>query len=248
MNGNGKTNKTRLDNTQTMENKTQCLPLETIAGSDGVHKTIAESISTINCRNNSTPKTDASQRWNKYNRLRQLAERAITNNAWIDDIIRFTVGGIIINRGTENTVYLSKDGRSVIKINNLSFLNDDDTQFEYVRDLNYFFNRIIVHNSLFPEIAYKVIGFTAGKNKQVCVVMEQPFIPYAKYPTQQEIDSELAKRDFLKTTLGEGVNHGFIGYTDGNYELTDTKPQNVLIDQNGNWCFIDLDISLSVKF
>ncbi len=230
-----------------MENKAKRLSLETIARNDGVQKTIAESTSAIHYGNNSAPKTDVSQRWNKHNGLRQLAERAVANGVWIVDIKVLTIGGIIINRGTENTVYLSKDGVNVIKLNNFFFLNEDDTQFEYVRDLNYFFNRIIVHSLLFPEVAYKVIGFTNNKNGEVCVVMEQPFIPKAEYPTFDEIDTELEKRDFHKLILGEGVNKGFVGYADGNYELTDAKPQNVLIDQNGKWHFIDLDISHECK-
>lgn len=48
---------------------------------------------------------------------------------------------------------------------------------------------------------------------------------------------------FKKTILGEGINNGLNGYTNGRYELTDAKPQNVLKDENGKLHFIDLDIS-----
>lgn len=48
---------------------------------------------------------------------------------------------------------------------------------------------------------------------------------------------------FTKTVLGEGINHGLNGYTNGIYELTDAKPQNVLKDEKYKLHFIDLDIS-----
>lgn len=229
-----------------MDNKTKCISLESISKSKGVLKTIAESTSTINLRNHTTPASNALRRWNKFTGLRQLAENAVKNGVWIEDFTPLTVDGLIINRGTENTVYLSIDRKNVIKLNHFSFLNEDDTRFEFIRDMDYFFNRIIAHYALFPENAYQLIGFSENRNGQISVILKQPFIYDVAFPTQQEIDTELQKRNFRKMTLGKGVNHGFIGYTDGTFELTDAKPQNVLIDKNGAWYFIDLDISKTI--
>ena len=47
---------------------------------------------------------------------------------------------------------------------------------------------------------------------------------------------------FIKTVLGDGINDGLTGYTNGICELADAKPQNVLQDENGFLHFVDLDI------
>jgi len=139
-------------------------------------------------------------------------------------------------------VYISKDGKKVIKVNNLSFLNENDTDYEYTRDLDYFIDRIAAHNELFPDTPYNIIGITEQDGK-VSIVTEQPYIANATEPAQQEIDDNLTERGFTKKVLGKGVNEGLTGWTDGIYEITDAKPANVLKDADGNLRFIDTDIS-----
>ena len=235
-----------MDNRRTMGSESKYISLDTIAGSDAVARTIAEAAYTNMGGSDSATATSLDKRWIKHEGLRQLAQIAIKNGAWIEDISKLTLGDSI-NNGTENTVYLSKGGRNVIKVNNFFFLNDDDTEFEYTRDLTYFFDRIAAHNLLFPDVSYTIIGFTKDKVSQICVVMEQPYVPNYEYSSQLKIGSELDKMGFKKSVLGNGINKGFNGYTNGIYELTDAKPQNVLIDENGKLHFIDLDISKALK-
>ena len=236
-----------MDNRRTMGSESKYLSLGTITGSDEVAKTITESNYTNKRTSNSATTTSSDKGWIKHEGLRQLAQIAFENGAWIEDVSDLT-NGDSINNGTENTVYLSKDGINVIKVNNFFFLNENDTEFKHTRDLKYFFERIKAHNKLFPEISYKIIGFTKDNSGQTCTVLEQPFIPNYEYATREKIDSELEKMGFIKSMLGEGINNGLNGYTNGIYELTDSKPLNVLKDENGCLHFIDLDISLSLKF
>ncbi|MDO9155016.1 MAG: hypothetical protein Q7U47_15125 [Paludibacter sp.] len=236
-----------MDNSRTMGSKSQHLSLGANTGSDAVAKTIAESIYANKRTSNSSTATGSDKRWIKHQGLRQLAQIAVENGAWIDKVSVLT-NGDSINNGTENTVYLSKDGINVIKANNFFFLNENDAEFKHTRDLKYFFDRIIAHNLLFPEISYKIIGFTKDSGGQICVVLQQPYIPNYEYAAREKIDSELEKMGFIKTVLGEGINNGLNGYTNGIYELTDAKPLNVLKDENGKLHFVDLDISLSLKF
>lgn len=243
---NGIRNETKLDNRRTMGSKSYNISLGTIAGSDRVYKTIAESAYANKKTSDSSAETNSNKRWIKHEGLRQLAQIAVNNGVWIDEVLKLT-DGESINNGTENTVYLSKDGRNVIKVNNFFFLNDDDSEFEYTRDLNYFFDRILTHNLLFPEVSYKIIGFTKNNTGQTCTVMKQPYIPNYEYAPQVLIETELNKRGFNKTVLGKGINFGLTGYTNGLFELTDAKPQNVLKSESGILYFIDLDIS-SVLF
>jgi len=234
-----------MDNQRTMGCESEYLSLGAIAGSDAVARTIAEATNIYKRTSDSAAATSTYKRWIKHEGLRQLAQIAIINGVWFDKISDFT-DGESINNGTENTVYLSKDGKNVIKINNFFFLNDDDIEFEHTRDLKYFFDRIIAHNQLFPDVFYKIIGFTKDNASQVCVVMEQPYIRNYVYATREKIDTELDKMGFKKSILGEGINNGLSGYTNEIYELTDAKPQNVLQDENGKLHFIDLDISLNL--
>ncbi|MFZ4582417.1 MAG: hypothetical protein ACOYM7_07185 [Paludibacter sp.] len=235
-----------MDNRRTMGSESEYLFLGAIAGSDAVARTIAEAAYTYKRTGDSATTTSVDKRWVKHEGLRQLAQIAIKNGSWIEDISKLTLGDSI-NNGTENTVYLSKDCRNVIKVNNFFFLNDDDTEFEFVRDLKYFFDRISVHNQLFPDVSYKIIGFTKDKVGQICAVMLQPYIPNYNYTSLSRIVLELEKMGFEKSVLGNGVNKGFNGFTNGIYELTDAKPQNVLTDKNDKLHFIDLDISKVLK-
>jgi len=225
-----------------MGSKSKHISLATITGSDAVAKTITESAYSDSRSSNSATTASTDKRWIKHEGLRQLAQIAFENGAWIENVSVLT-NGDSINNGTENTVYLSKDGRNVIKVNNFFFLNENGTEFKHTRDLKYFFNRILAHNLLFPEVSYKIIGFTQNSDGLTCAVLQQPYIPNYEYPTRGKIDSELEKMGFEKNILGEGVNDGLNGYTNGIYELTDAKPLNVLKDENGKLHFIDLDIS-----
>jgi hypothetical protein len=54
----------------------------------------------------------------------------------------------------------------------------------------------------------------------------------------EKIDRWMNEHGFVKGKLSNGLE----GYSNGKYELSDVKPQNVLIDTNGTLRFIDLDI------
>lgn len=246
-NNNGSNEKTRLDNRRTMASEPERLPLGTLTSSNAVGKTIAGTTTTNPRTGRTADAKSQSEHWNKSKGLKQLAAQAKADGTWIEDISTLTDGKVHFANGTENNVYRSKDGHKVIKVNNLLFLNENDLEFAYTRDLNYFFDRISAHNTLFPEDAYNIVGFTENEAGQVCIVMEQPYISSNVHPTIEEIEPDLSKRGFTKTTLGEGINQGLTGYTNGIYELTDVKPLNVLKDENGNMHYIDLDISKTIQ-
>lgn len=247
INNNGSNEQTRLDNRRTMESEPQRLPLGTLTSSIAVGKTIAGTTTTNPRTSRTADAKSQREHWNKSKELKQLAAQAKADGTWIEDITTLTDGKEHFANGTENNVYRSKDGHKVIKVNNLLFLNENDLEFAYTRDLNYFFDRISAHNTLFPEDAYNIVGFTKNETGQVCIVMEQPYISSNVHPTIEEIETDLSKRGFTKTTLGEGINQGLTGYTNGIYELTDVKSLNVLKDENGNMHYIDLDISKTIQ-
>ncbi len=212
----------------------------------GVLRTIEEITKDITRGSGGSSKENVRTSWVKHEALRQLEQLAKQNNAWIEDFIPLTDELGIIDHGTENIVYLSKDGEKVIKLNSFFFLNDDNLEFEFTRDFDYFFNRIDLHNILFPEVAYNVLGFANNEKREVSVLLEQPFVRDAKFSTQEEIDCCLEEQGFDKKILGKGLNKGLKGFSNGRIEITDAKPQNVLKDHKDNLYFIDLDICLSI--
>lgn len=160
----------------------------------------------------------------KESLLGELAERASGSNQWIDDITSITSSPI--GKGGENETYLSRDGRFAIKANDFSYLPDNSTNFDS------FMNRVDAHNELFPNDAITILGFTRNSEGRISVVLSQPYISNAREATQEEIDNFLEGMDFYTDMSGN--------WTDGTFDIADTKPNNVLVDADGNLHFIDV--------
>jgi hypothetical protein len=74
-------------------------------------------------------------------------------------------GSEYLTRGGESKVFLAADGLHVIKVNDAIYYA---TWTEY-------FNSLVLHNLLFPNTAYSLIGFTET-DSTLNVVLQQPFI------------------------------------------------------------------------
>lgn len=155
--------------------------------------------------------------------LRHVVQRAKSLRTWIERIEDHISG--MIGNGQENDVFLSTDGCYVIKLNNFALLSPSATS------LDGFIHRLIAHNELFPDDAYIIIGFTHNSIGEPCVVLKQPFIEPLRYATDEEID------DFLESH-GYTVDMDDIWFN-GQYEISDVKSSNVLVDLDGNLHFID---------
>ena len=219
--------------------------LRELVGGSETDRRIAETIEAATSGGDGRATTAGVQGgWNKSRFLANLEVAALQNNTWIENIGTFANKAKKLKGGYESEVYESKDGKSVIKINNLNFLNDDDVQYETTRDFNYFIDRLCFHNRLFPKDTYKLIGFSENTNGEFGIVLQQPFVQDAKLATPEQWDTHLTSRQFKKAKLTS--LQGVVGYLDGEYELSDFKPENVLVDKNGDLRYIDLDISMVV--
>ena len=172
-----------------------------------------------------TTAEDGQSRWTRNTLLRDVVQRNKGHQTWIDDI-QSIINGERIGLGGENDVYLSRDGKSVVKINDFSYLPENPTNFDS------FMNRVDAHNELFPHDAITILGFTLNSDGKVSVVLSQPYISNAREATQEEIDNFLEEMGFYTDMSGN--------WTDGTYEIADTKPNNVLVDEDGNLHFIDV--------
>ena len=150
--------------------------------------------------------------------IARLKDWAITNHCWIDR----TTLGTYSDRGSENEVYASLDSRCVYKLNDFRYSDDNLTPF---------FERLNIHNQLFPDCAYKFIGFSENQDGKICAVLCQPFILAQREATQQEIDEELERLGFHKEQEGY--------FTNSDYDIFDAVPNNVLMGDDGHLYFID---------
>lgn len=142
---------------------------------------------------------------------------------WIDSIYD---KGEKFESGNENTNAINANEGRVYKANNLMNTMSFDG----------FFDKIALHNKLFPNTKLTFEGFTGfnlrGK-PYVEPVYSQEFISGAKYATEAEIAGYMQNLGFDKVTDSKFIN--------GEIEVSDLHPRNVLVDKNGNIHVIDAE-------
>lgn len=141
----------------------------------------------------------------------QLLEKySSENNLWVTDLPgedRF------LTRGGEARVYLHKDGKNVIKVNDAVY---------YATWLE-FFNSILLHNLIFPNTAYTLVGFTKEEDV-LYAAMKQSFITSDGQAELDNIRKFLAYNGFENTRRNDYFNKelGLI--------LEDMHDENVLVN------------------
>jgi hypothetical protein len=140
-----------------------------------------------------------------------------------------------IDKGSEAEVFFN--GSYVLKSisYNASAYNSDSTPMDFLD------NRIALHNHVFPDTKYELLGFT--KKKGVFqFILSQPFIKKGSDLTQNEIDEEL-KKEFDMNILDSGRRNFF----NDDYLLNDIHLKNAIRDADGNIFFIDTQLALRTK-
>lgn len=125
--------------------------------------------------------------------------------------------------GNENDTYVAKD--TIYKVNNL--LNNGS--------ILKLLDKIMLHNQVFPNTAYKFIGFAGYDGRSVMPVLEQERICEAQPATQVMIDTYMSALGFTKEN-DEGR------YSNGKYVVWDVVPRNVLVDSDGDMYVVDAEI------
>ena len=141
---------------------------------------------------------------------------------WID-FVDISSLGTPLPSGVENDVYLSADGNFVYKVNNLM------TSKNILR----LFDRLLLHNAVFPQTAYQLQGFTGFGNGSVYPVIRQDFIVYDREATPIEIDTYMSALRFDKIEEAK--------YANGAIEVSDLHPRNVLRDIDGDIFVVDAE-------
>ena len=128
--------------------------------------------------------------------------------------------------GNENDTYVSND--IIYKVNNL--LNTGSI----LRLLS----RLMWHNNLFYDTAYSLYGFTGFDGRTVMPVLQQRLVKNALPATAIEIETYMAAIGFEKLN-----NEG--RFSNGDYEVWDLVPRNVLKDKDGDIFIIDAEIAMN---
>lgn len=143
-------------------------------------------------------------------------------NLWIEFSEVITLGTPAPS-GVENDVYLNKQGNFVYKVNNLMTS----------RCVSDFLQRIMLHNSIFPQTGYELYGFTGFGNGNVYPILKQNYIFDTEYATPIEIDTYMSALDFEK--VDEAT------FTNGEIVVSDLHPRNVLKDKDGDLYVVDAE-------
>ena len=95
--------------------------------------------------------------------------------------------------------------------------------------------KVMMHNMLFPDTAYRFHGFAGFDGRTVQPVLCQVRVANAVPATQIMIDTYMAALGFVKQN-DKGR------YSNGNYLVWDVIPRNVLVDSEGDIFVIDAEI------
>ena len=129
-------------------------------------------------------------------------------------------GSAYLTRGGESKVYLTIDGLNVIKVNDAIYYA---TWTEY-------FNSLALHNLLFPNTAYSLLGFM-DNDGSLNAVLQQPFIE-GEQAKLDDIKEFLSFNGFENTRRQDYFNREF------GLVLEDMHDENV-ISRKGILFFID---------
>ena len=125
--------------------------------------------------------------------------------------------------GNENDTYVGE--KVIYKVNNL--LNSGS--------IVALLRKILMHNQIFPDTAYSFRGFAGFDGRTVQPIIIQPRIANARPATRIMIETYMAAIGFEKTAQ-EGR------FRNGQYEVWDVVPRNVLVDEEGDIFVIDAEI------
>lgn len=243
-NNNGSTDKTGLDNRRTVGSESKYLSLGAAKKRDGLYKTVQASNSAGSIRPNYSIEEleDLETRGIDPYFDKNIFFKAVIDNAQANGVLldqsylsdKTQIHDKIRNNTSENDVYINPDGKTVTKINDLSYVKG----VHPLNNFEAFIDRVYAHNTIFPNVAYTFKGFILNKNGSPSIVLEQPFIQSDRNATWDEITNELPKMGYEMGSARLWSNgHGV--WSNGKFELFDARPANVLVGKDGILYFID---------
>ncbi len=172
-----------------------------------------------------TNRTSGQTKSTKVKETKELEEYIERNSLWFNGIDETK----FIGEGAEQKVYLQKDGKTVIKLNDSVFYS---SWLDYLTSLQ-------LHNLLFPDTKYTLLGFTRKVNELFAVV-EQPYVISTSLTRLEEVRIYMANKGF-----GNSKNNDYFNAEIG-IILEDLHDENVLTNK-GILFFIDTAFYISIS-
>ena len=162
-----------------------------------------------------------------------LKKWAIATGNWHTDVSDFSDGKEPIGSGTDSDVYLSKDGKSVIKVSKGK---------PYGKRFRPDVDNVALFNTVFPGSRYTIEGYGEIDGKFVRF-LKQPFVDFSDSTplTEGERVAYMEKLGF------KPINKENTAFSNGEIIASDLQKSNAVRDRNGNVRVIDADMKLHTK-
>lgn len=167
-----------------------------------------------------------SERTRREAESERLVSIAKQHGLFVSDEVIKSFTGKVAKRTGESVIYIDKETGKVTKVKDpyaksamKSGVQPEDAAFEH-----------LVHNLLFPETAYTLVGISENLG-DVRIVLSQNFVQSKGQPTKEQIAEALATRGLYPED----------NYSFGNdlVSVTDVEGDNVLLGEDGTVYFID---------
>lgn len=192
---------------------------------DGRLEEIANILFRSCCKNEGQSHSGQTYRASIYDEQDVIQQYIKDKNCWIslDDMFKLGIPG---PSGSENDTYVDLNGSIVYKMNNLI----------HTGSFYRLFHRLILHNQLFPQTAYKLYGFTGYEGRTIYPVLTQRYVEEANPAEPSEIRDYMLRLGFSETDEWTFQNELYL--------ISDLKPKNVLRDFDGDLFVVDAEIQL----
>ena len=162
-----------------------------------------------------------------------LKKWAIATGNWHTDVSDFSDGKEPIGSGTDSDVYLSKDGKSVIKVSKGK---------PYGKRFRPDVDNVALFNTVFPGSRYTIEGYGEIDGKFVRF-LKQPFVDF----TDSTPLTEGERVAYMEELGFKPINKENTAFSNGEIVASDLQKSNVVRDRNGNVRVIDADMKLHTK-
>ena len=162
-----------------------------------------------------------------------LKKWAIATGHWHTDLSDFTDDKTPIGKGKDSDVYMSKDGKSVIKVS-----KGKDKSLHFAPDID----AVALFNYVFPYSQYEILGYGEIDGKFV-KFLRQPFVDFS-----QSAALSVEERTAYMSNLGfKPINAEHTAFSNGTLVVADLQKGNIVRDKDGNVRIIDADVKLHTK-
>ena len=159
-----------------------------------------------------------------------LKKWAVATGNWHTDVSDFSDGKEPIGSGTDSDVYLSKDGKSVIKVSKGK---------PYGKRFRPDVDNVALFNTVFPGSRYTIEGYGEIDGKFVRF-LKQPFVDF----TDSTPLTEGERVAYMEKLGFKPINKENTAFSNGEIVASDLQKSNVVRDRNGNVRVIDADMKL----